>query len=61
MLKSLGLALVLCAVVVCQSAFGQKLPREMLRYLNDNFRGWKLAGECYTEEKENKRVLVGDF
>jgi len=31
-------------------------------YLDRNYRGWKLAGECYGQgSPQNKRVLAGDF
>ncbi|MEP7147725.1 MAG: hypothetical protein ABI857_02465 [Acidobacteriota bacterium] len=59
MLKKIRLAIILSVLGVCQSAVGQTLPRAIVRYLDGNFRDWKLAGECY--EKDNKRVLAGDF
>jgi hypothetical protein len=61
MINMRSLWLALCILVTCGLAIGQKLPDQILRYLDSNFRGWKLAGECYEKASENKRLLVGDF
>ena len=41
------------------SSSAQVLPQAISHYLDRNFRGWKLAGEC--TEPGNKRVIAGDF
>ena len=50
-----GLFIVLLSI----GCVGQTLPRGITKYLNGNFSGWKLAGECSGEE--HKAVLSGDF
>jgi hypothetical protein len=54
------LSLILLSVLSL-GAFGQRLPTSLKSYLDRNYRGWKLAGECYEKESENKRILIGDF
>ncbi len=39
----------------------QTLPASLRSYLDRNYRGWRLAGECYPKAGDNTRVLVGDF
>lgn len=39
----------------------QQLPKSLRTYLDRNYRGWRLAGECYEKESDNKRILAGDF
>ena len=53
--------IVFSVLFLVQPCLTQQLPKEIKRYLDGNFRGWKLAGECYEKPIENKRVLVGDF
>jgi hypothetical protein len=48
-------------MLLAQSVIGQTLPKSLRGYLNRNYGGWKLAGECYPKGSENKRVLAGDF
>lgn len=55
------LVIAICVLLLTQAAFAQTLPRSIKRYLDRNYSGWKLAGECYEKESENKRILVGDF
>ena len=47
--------------VLSFEATSQRLPKSLRSYLDRNYNGWKLAGECYEKESENKRTLVGDF
>ena len=49
----------LLALILAGSICGQILPAKVKKYLDRNFHGWKLAGECY--EQDNKRVISGDF
>jgi hypothetical protein len=56
-----GLIAVICVLLFTQIVFSQTLPRSLRQYLDRNYHGWKVAGECYEKESENKRVLVGDF
>jgi hypothetical protein len=44
-----------------QVCSAQELPRSLKGHLDSNYRGWRLAGECYEKASENKRVLAGDF
>ncbi|MGH9948834.1 MAG: hypothetical protein ACRD6X_16800 [Pyrinomonadaceae bacterium] len=53
--------LVLASIIFTHVLLSQGLPKSLTAFLNRNYKGWKLAGECYPEEKENKRILVGDF
>lgn len=39
----------------------QTLPVSLTKYLDREYRGWKLAGECYENESENIRFVAGDF
>ena len=50
---------VVCILSLSAFSLGQSLPGPIKRYLDGNFRGWELAGECY--EEGNTRVLTGDF
>jgi len=51
--------ILILTLFLAESNFSQKLPKNLKKYLDRNFSGWKLAGKCY--EKENTRILVGDF
>ena len=55
------IALFVMTVLGCEIALGQQLPRSLRSYLNRNYRGWKLAGQCSDKESDNHRILVGDF
>jgi len=52
------LTLFVLAFLENSSIFTQTLPRPIKRYLDRNYRGWKLAGECH---EEHDRVISGDF
>ena len=58
-MKARMLSIIFTASLLAQLQFGQTLPKPVRRYLDRNFSGWKLAGECF--EKANTRILVGDF
>jgi hypothetical protein len=47
--------------LISQLGSAQTLPKSLKTYLDRNYRGWSLAGECYDNVSENKRVLAGDF
>ncbi|MEP7075904.1 MAG: hypothetical protein ABI878_08840 [Acidobacteriota bacterium] len=53
------IAIVFTLVCTAGTLHPQKLPKTVVRYLDRNFRGWKLAGECLGES--NNSVLYGDF
>ncbi len=53
--------LFVCLLLLATSATGQALPSSLERFLDRNYSGWKLAGECYETPSENKSVLRGDF
>lgn len=55
------LLLFLLLGLMSQVCLTQTLPRSLKAYLDRNYRGWELAGECYEKPDENKRILVGDF
>lgn len=39
----------------------QRLPESLKKHLDSNYRGWKLAGECYEKKSENTQFVAGDF
>ena len=47
--------------VLSYAVSSQVLPNTLKSYLDRNYRGWKLAGECYPTDSENKRFISGDF
>ena len=53
------LSIVFLATLMAQVVPGQTIPKQVTQYLNRNFSGWKIAGECY--EKDNKQIVSGDF
>ena len=60
MVKS-GFIVVLALAIFATQIIPQSLPKTLRSYLDRNYRGWKLAGQCYDKEKDNKKILVGNF
>lgn len=60
-MTKLGISLLIVLSIMSSVVLPQQLPKSLKSYLDRNYRGWKLAGECYEKESENKRILFGDF
>ncbi len=60
-MSKIGILLILILGVLSSAVLPQRLPKSFRSYLDQNYRGWKLAGECYEKESENKSILAGDF
>ncbi|MGE3168744.1 MAG: hypothetical protein AB7G18_07185 [Pyrinomonadaceae bacterium] len=56
-----GLLLAIVLSLSFSVVLPRQLPKSLKSYLDRNYRGWNLAGECDEKESDNKRVLAGDF
>lgn len=60
-MTKLGILIVFVLSMLSSEVLPQQLPQSLKSYFDRNYPGWKLAGQCYEKESENKRILAGDF
>jgi len=57
----LGISILFVLSVWPIIALPQQLPKSLRSYLDRNYRGWELAGDCYPNESNEAQFLKSDF